>query len=290
MIHFSLFAARADSIVENIQNPSLHQTLEPGPAKVWANAAAVYAGVALEGSQHQPRFVPSIDLITGVAEERKAKEFVAIWSLVKIEWLQQVFSNMAPPRFATRRAWKSFAVSTFSGATIRAHNETTIARIQFAEFLGRKRVLSLQREPFTFFKDDTPGTIDEKVSLRMVKETVAELADLNFFFDLFEVEYRRTYDAPTEITARMQPAMSPFSLTLPRRIPRSKLADRAVWLIRVRDLIRPWHGEKSPDFDLELPDNAAAVDVERLEFAVASIYCSNVTHVLRRRPVLPRYL
>ena len=100
MILFSLFATRTDSIVENIQNPNLHQRLEPGPAKVWAGAAAVYAGVALEGSQHQPRFVPSIDLITGVATERKAKEFVAIWRLVRVEWLQQAFSNMAPPRFA----------------------------------------------------------------------------------------------------------------------------------------------------------------------------------------------
>jgi hypothetical protein len=61
MIHFSLFAARADSIVENIQNPNLHQTLEPGPAKVWANAAAVYAGVALEGVRAS--FCPKLPLL-----------------------------------------------------------------------------------------------------------------------------------------------------------------------------------------------------------------------------------
>ena len=194
-----------------------------------------------------------------------------------------------PPEFATRKAWKSFTVGVFSGSTIQPHNETSVARIRFAEYLCFKKVISLPRENFTFTKDEAPGTIDEKVTVEMVRDTVRELADLNFFFDMFEVEYYRTYDSPTEITERMRPATLPLSLTYPQKIPRAELTDRAAWLVRVRDFIRPWHGKKTRDFDIKLSDNPTNDEVTALERAVAHVYCWNVTHILRRRPSLPRY-
>ena len=274
---------------ENVQDRRLQKLLEPQPAKIWAEVAAIYASVPLEGSQHQPRFVPPIDLITGVSTERKAKEFVAVWRLVRFKWLHEVFVTRKPPEFATRKAWKSFTSGVFSKAKIQPHNETSVARIRFAEFLHFKRIISLPRENFTFVKGEEPGTIDEKVSTEMVRDAVRELADLNFFFDMFEVEYHRTYDPPMEIKERMWPVTSPLSLTYPQPIPRSTLADRAAWLARVRDFIRPWNGHKSVDFDLELSNNPSNNEVAALERAVACIYCSNVTYILRRRPSLPQY-
>jgi len=135
-----------------------------------------------------------------------------------------------------------------------------------------------------------PGTIDDKVTTKMVRDTVKELTDLNFFFDMFEVEYLRTYDSPVEITDRMRPVVSPFSLAVPAEtIARSQLTDRAAWLARVRDFIRPWDGKRLKDFELKLSANPTIDEVTALEKAVADLYCSNVTYVLRRRPVLPRY-
>jgi len=124
----------------------------------------------------------------------------------------------------------------------------------------------------------------------MVRDMVLELTDLNFFFDMFEVEYLRTYDSPEEIMDRMRPVVSPFSLTIPTtKIPRSQLTDRAEWLVRVHDFIRPWDGKRLKDFELELSADPTIGEVTALEKAVVDLYCSNVTYVLRRRPVLPRY-
>ena len=237
-------AVGADNVTVNVQNKRLQKLFEPQPVKVWIDVAATYARIPLEGSQHQPRFVPPIDLITGVAAERKAKEFVAVWRLIRFQWLREVFETRTPPVFATRRAWKSFAAGVFSDAKVQPHNETSIARIRFAEFLRFKKIIVLPRENFTFHKDDVPGSIDDKVTVEMIRDTVHELTDLNFFFDMFEVEYHRTYDSPAEIRDRMRSVTSPFSLTFPQKIPRSRLVDRAGWLVRVRDFIRPWHGNK----------------------------------------------
>jgi len=197
--------------------------------------------------------------------------------------------NGKPPEFATRKAWKSFTTGVFSNARILPHNETSIARIRFAEYLCFKKIISLPRENFIFNKGETPGTIDEKVTIENVRNTVRELADLNFFFDMFEVEYHRTYDPPMEIKERMWPATCPLSLTFPQPIPRSKLTDRATWLVRVRDFIRPWHGQKPADFEIKLSDDPTPHEVVTLERAIAHVYCSNVTYILRRRPSLPRY-
>ena len=234
--------------------------------------------------------MPLIDLITGVASVQRAKEFVAVWQLVRLYWLREVFSCRKPPDFSTRRGWKSFASGVFSGSVIQVNHETTVTRVRFTEFMSFRKIVSLPRENFTFLKGEVPGTIDEKVTTDMVRATVLELTDLNFFFDMFEVEYLRTYDSPKEILDRMRPSMSPFCLTVPAEpIPRSQPADRAAWLARVRDFIRPWDGKKSKDFELELSEDSTVEEITALEKAVAHVYCSNVTYVLRRRPILPRY-
>jgi len=113
-------------------------------------------------------------------------------------------------------------VGVFSDSVMQAKNKATIARIHFTEFLSLRKIVSLPREDFTFVKGEVPGSIDEKVTTDMVRDTVRELTDLNYFFDMFEIEYLCTYDSPMEIIDRMRPAMSPFNLTVPTdKIPRS---------------------------------------------------------------------
>jgi hypothetical protein len=274
---------------ENVQNSALRELIEPVPTEAWANAAKEFAKIPLEGDQHQPRFVPLIDVITGVANDRKAKEFVAVWRIVKLPWLFEVSATRRPPAFATRRAWKSFAAGSFSEAEIQPNNEASIARINFAEFLKFKSPLSLTRQSYSYLKEETPGPVHEVITIEMVRQAVCELTDLNFFFDMFEIEYRRTYDAPGDIEGRMSSIMSPGTLSFPQPIPRSDLADRAKWLVRVRDFMRDWEGPKPPAFDTEPSNLTALGDILHFESAVATVYCSNVTHILRRRPVIPRY-
>lgn len=228
-------------------------------------------------------------MITGVASEKKAKEFVAVWRVIRLPWLRRVFVEGRPPSFATRRAWKSLAAGTFSAGEIQPTSETSIARINFAEFLGFTRVLSIKRESYSFLKEEIPGPVDDKITIDMVREAVRELADLNFFYDMFEIEYRRTYDSPHEICDRMLPIVRNDNLTLPVPVPRSRLPDRAAWLTAVRDFMSPWSGSKPPSFNVQIPDPPTLGSVESLESAVAEVYCSNVTLILRRRPVLPRY-
>ena len=284
-----MYITHANEDVENVQNRQLQERLEPKAAKVWVDVANFYSKIPLDGAQHQPRFFPPIDLITGAATERKAKEFAAVWRIVRLPWLHEVFVTRRPPEFATRRAWKAFATGTFSGAKLITGDEVSTAVICFSEFLGLKKPSMVPRESFSFLKGEVPGPIDEKVTVEMVRETVCELTDLNFFFDMFEVEYHRTYDPPMEIEERMRIATAPFSLISPKKIPRVQLADRAAWLVGVRDFIRPWNGEKPKGFDVELSGEPTAREVASLEAAVAHVYCSNVTYILRRRPVLPRY-
>ena len=165
----------------------------------------------LNGDQHQPQFVPPIDLITGVTTEQKAKEFVAVWRVVKHTWLWELSFHVSPPPFASRRAWKSFAAGSFSNSEVQPTNDTSISRINFAEFLGFSKVLSLDRENYAFLKEEVPGPVKKKISLEMVRETIHELNNLNFFLDMFEIEYLMTYDPPADIERRMRPMLFTLS-------------------------------------------------------------------------------
>lgn len=262
--------------------------IEPQPSKAWVDAAREYATVPLGGDQNQPRFVPLIDVITGVASERKAKEFVAVWRIVRLPWLYGVFMARRPPDFATRRGWKSFAAGSFSTSEIQPNNETSIVRIEFAEFLGFRKVLALNRDRYAFLKEEAYGRVEEKITIDMVREAVCEIADLNFFYDIFEIEYKRTYDPPDDICKRMVGIMGNGNLLHPVRVPRSNLSDRAAWLTAVRDFMLPWEGTKPSDFHVTPPEHPTPKGLACFEFAVAKVYCSNVTYILRRRPVLPR--
>lgn len=278
------------AVAENIQNPKLKKLIEPQPIKAWADAAAQFVKVPLDGDQHQPRFVPPIDLITGVATEQKAKEFVAVWRVIKHTWLWELNFRVSPPPFASRRAWKSFAAGSFSTSEVQPTNQTSIARINFAEFLGFSKVLSLDRESYAFLKEEVPGPVDKAISLEMVREAVCELNNLNFFLDMFEIEYLRTYDPPADIERRMQLILRPGSLSNPLPISHSNLAERAAWLVATRNFMQDWQGPKPPAFNVSIPSPVHPNEIVEFESAIANLYCHNVTYILRRRPNLPKYL
>lgn len=80
----------------------------------------------------------------------------------------------------------------------------------------------------------------------------------------------------------------PLHLPSPKKFP-DQLADRARWLVQVRDFIKPWRGKKPREFDLNLPENPTLDEVATLENEIVHVHCANVTYTLRRRPVLPRY-
>jgi len=196
---------------------------------------------------------------------------------------------VSPPPFATRRAWKSFAAGSFSTSEVQPNSPTSIARIDFAEFLGFSKVLSLKRENYTSLKEEIPGPVDKMISLEMVRETVGELTNLNFFLDMFEIEYLRTYDPPGDIERRMWPILRPGSLTLPLPISHANLVDRVTWLVAIRDFMQDWQGPKTSTFYTNLPDPVTPDNIVGFESAIANLYCHNVTYTLRRRPSLPRY-
>lgn len=210
--------------------------------------------------------------------------------MVKHTWLWELNLRVSPPPFATRRAWKSFATGSFSTSEVQPNNATSIAQINFAEFLGFSKVLSLKRESYTSLKEEVPGPVDKIISLEMVQETVCELTNRNFFLDMFEIEYLRTYDPPGNIERRMWPILRPGSLTLPLPISHTNLANRATWLVAIRDFMQDWQGPKPSTSDANLPSLITPEDIIGFESAIANLYCHNVTYTLRRRPSLPQYL
>jgi hypothetical protein len=277
----------AEGAVEHPRGLEPLDLLEPRPRKAWVDAWKKYACVPLGGYQDQPRFVPLIDVITGVEDVRKAKEFVALWRVVRFEWLERVFITRRPPAFATRDAWKLFASGTFSTLQVQPDDETSLVRVKFAEFLGLDRVLTLPGDSFCFENDNDPAPIDEKITMEMIRETVCELADLNFFFDALEIEQARTGDDPYDILDRMVPMTGDESFTSCPSIPRTSLLDRANWLLAVREFVENW--PMLSEFSVRIRNPPTSCSVEVLESAVAQVYCAYVTFLLHRPPVLPRY-
>ena len=239
--------------------------------------------------QGQPRFVPLIDVITGAGDVDRAKEFVAVWRVVRLEWVKRVFVTRRPPSFATRDAWKLFASGTFSTLPVRPDDETSLVRIKFSEFLGLERVLTLPRESFCFENDNDPAPVDEKITTNMIRETIGELADLNFFFDALEIEQARTGDDPYDILDRMAPMTGDQPFISCPSIPRSLFLDRARWLVAVRDLVINWPMMKQTGSFARIRNPLTSSSVQELEFAVGEVYCAYVTFLLHRHPILPRY-
>lgn len=114
--------------------------LEPAPTEAWVKTAVKYTAIPLDDAQREPWFVPPVDLITGVASLQKAKEFVAMWRLIRHAWLYEAFAHCMPPDFATRKAWKTFSTGSFSEPSPNLKSGTSIARVKFTEFMHLQNV------------------------------------------------------------------------------------------------------------------------------------------------------
>jgi hypothetical protein len=270
-----------------VRNPQIDDSLEPRLSQTWANASIKYAHIPA-GDDDDPRFVPLVSIISGMPDATMAKKFVAVWRTVKHLWLKRVFDTRRPPEFATGRGWRSFAFGTFSTPGLEP-DETSAVCIEFSKYLGLDCVLSLDRERYSE-PGQAPGSIDIKVSVEMIRETVSELADLNFFFDMFEVEHELGRGEPQEIFRRMAPVMRSNRLILVAPICRSSLDSRGAWLMDVYSIVENWPGSTKPDqyTNVRRPFEDPSF-VRALEATVADLYCYNVTHVLHRHPVVPRY-
>lgn len=275
----------AEGVVE-YPFPEFSALLEPRPREGWIAAWMRLACVPIEAYRARPRFVPLIDVITGVEDVQRAKEFVAVWRTVRSRWLERVFVTRRAPSFATRDAWKMFARGSFQ---VQPDYETLLVCIKFANFLGLERVLSLPEDNFCFENDDDPAPLDQKITVKMLRGTVRELTDLNFFFDLLEVEQARTGEDGFEICDRMYPMTAEMPFTSCLDIPRSSLWNRRDWLLAVRDVVANWPMTRSPLGFLANTNPPSLCSVEALEAAVAHVYCTHVTLLLHRQPVLPRY-
>lgn len=229
-----------------------------------------------------------MSIITRASSEVAAKEFVAVWRTVRELWLYQVFKTRRAPEFATREGWKLFVSGTLSSSKIKPEERLAIC-VKFSKYLGLDHVLFLDRKRYSEL-DEAPGPISVKITADMVRETVSELADLNFFFDMFEVEHELGRGEPGEICRRMELVMRGGRLTRPVPIRRSTLCERGVWLMSVYEFIKGWPGSSRQDLyaRIQRPIRDHLL-VRSLETTVADLYCYNVTHTLRRRPVLPRY-
>jgi hypothetical protein len=123
----------------------------------------------------------------------------------------------------------------------------------------------------------------------MIRETVCELADLNFFFDLLQIEHARTGDDPHDIRDRMAPVSAGQPFTSCPKIPRSSLFDQAMWLFALRNFVANWPLRKEFGFYVEVRYRPASWTIRTLESSVAEVYCLCVRALLYRSPVLPRY-
>jgi len=130
----------------------------------------------------------------------------------------ELASHIAPSLFKTWKVWKSFTTGSFSTLTVQPNNETSITQINFVEFLEFKMVLLLDRDSYAYLKEELLGPVDEKISLNIVQEAICELLNLNFF-DMFEVEYCRTYNPPQDIYKWMHPVLGTGMLYCPVPIP-----------------------------------------------------------------------
>lgn len=238
-------------------------------------------------SQHQissredeARFVPLVDIITGVVGIKRINDFVAVWRHVRLSWITNVLHLRRPPDFATRAGWESFASGTFLLPGEHHGEQVLTARENFCEFLEFNGLLTLNRDVYSLNTAGVQGPVDEVISTKVIHETIQELADLNFFFDLFEIEYRRTGDSLRDIVDRMQGITRSDGFLLPGEIPRSSADELEGWYIAIRDFMVPWPGEKPPTF--------FSNDLFSLERGVVSFYCSSVFRILRRQPVPPR--
>jgi hypothetical protein len=263
--------------------PDAGDWINPRPSQIWVDAWKRYANDVPTLAEDQPRFVPLVSIIT---EESRpvASGFVAVWRAVRGLWIERVFNTRKPPSFATRDGWRTFVLSVISAPGAESDEQFAV-RVNFSKYLGLDRVFSLDNG-----HGGAPGLSITGITAEMVCETVSELADLNFFFDLFEVEHELDRLESDEIQRRMERVMRGGQLTSPVFIHRSSPNDRGLWLIALYEFMQDWPGAEAQQshVNVERPVEDPWV-IRSLESTVADLYCYNVTHALGRLPVLPRY-
>ena len=140
------------------------------------------------------------------------------------------------------------------------------------------------------------ATLDATVTPNLVRQALSQVNHMNFFYDVFEVELKRTWDLPLAILERLQPitghAGNYFADPIPLNL--ATLRARATWLLAFRVILTTWPSsrEKPRNFEVvprETDSGINAQDVMALELALARFYCHAAQDILGRRPTIPLY-
>jgi len=239
--------------------------------------------------------VPSLDIFTGVDNVLQLKRFVYAWVKIRSRWLQRVGEEFQAPDFSTRRAWRTFMRGSFDPAPINPESEAGKSRLRFTAYLGLPEPPTYDISS-TSLGSDPQRHLDYTVDRRTVEAILRQVNQLNFFYDVFEVELKRTWDLPSTILERLQPItrgrQNYFSDPNPMVL--TKLEERASWLLAFRDVLTPWPSSfaRPPSFDLVLRQTDRGLNVQdivALELALARFYCHAAEEILGRRPTIPLY-
>ncbi|KAF9642469.1 hypothetical protein BDM02DRAFT_3133072 [Thelephora ganbajun] len=239
--------------------------------------------------------VPALDVFTGVDNVLQLKCFIYVWLKVKNRWLLRVSKELQPPEFANRRAWRTFMRGSFDPSPIRPESEAGKSRLHFTDYLGLS-------EPLTFDINSTKlglaplHPLKKTVEGSSVRNALHEINEINFLYDVYEVELRRTWDLPSIIVDRLRHIAgnnrNPFENPTP--ISRRSISERLGWIVALKDVVKEWLTSfpKPRDFDLEprrTPAGPKVEDVLALELAVAKYYAHVAREILGRRPTIPLY-
>jgi len=239
--------------------------------------------------------VPSLDIFTGVDNVLQLKRFVYTWTKIKMTWFRRVGEELRPPDFSTRRAWRTFMRGSFDPAPINAESEAGKNRLRFTAYLGLPEPPRFDINS-TRLEANAPDILDKTVHTHVIQTALRQLNNINFLFDVFEVELKRTWDLPSVILERLQGIAggSKNCIVDPNPIILLTVEQRASWILALRDLIARWPSSdaKPPNFDIVPRKTSTGFnvqDVMALELAVARSYCRTAGQILNRRPTIPLY-
>lgn len=263
----------------------------PRPTEAWRTAD----GEIPPEERPSLHLVPSLDIFTGVDNVLQLKRFVYAWVKIRSRWLQKVSEELQAPDFSTRRAWRTFMRGSFDPAPINPESEAGKSRLRFTAYLG------LPEPPTHDINSTSLGSnprshLDRTVDLHTVEATLREVNQINFFYDVFEVELKRTWDLPSTILERLQPITRGLQnyFAEPNPVVLAKLEERASWLLAFRDVLTTWPSSspKPHNFALDLRQTDRGFNVQdviALELALARFYCNVADEILGRRPTIPLY-
>lgn len=263
----------------------------PQPTEAWRTAD----GEIPPEERPSLHLVPALDIFTKVDSVLQLKRFVYTWVKIRNRWLQKVSEELQAPDFSTRRAWRTFMRGSFDPEPINPESEAGKSRLRFTAYMG------LPEPPThdiasTSLGSKPPSHLDRTVDRHTVEEILRQVNQVNFFYDVFEVELKRTWDLPSTILERLQPITHNRQnyFANPNPLVLTKLEERASWLLAFRDVITPWPCTipKSSNFALvpRQTDRGLNVqDIIALELALARFYCYAAEEILGRRPTIPLY-